>query len=502
MNTKFFSIRNTAAALALMAAVSGCDKIKNFGDTNVNPAATTKPIVAALLTNVEAGVAGFAANTGGGLYCQYFSETQYTDISLYSSNQANFAGTYSGSLYDLQNIILQNPGNSMTAVARILKAYIYSNITDRWGDIPYSQALQGTVPGYDKQVDIYKSLIKELTQAVAQFDAGSVISGDIIYGNDAAKWKKLANSLRMIFALRLSKKYPNPGDYAATEFKAAYLDGNGHITSNADNFTVAYPGGNFKNPWYNLYDGRKDFAESKTMTDLTAGLGDARQSAFGGDAAANSSSQGFPYGLVRSPDALGFEATNSNTWARILKASFRAENSPLVIVSAAVVALAKAEAAERGWLAPLTTTDAEAFYKTGIDLSYAQWGVGSATSYYGAASAANYQTGAGVAAIGQNSYNSIPATANANTPNKLARIALQRYIAAYPDGTQGWSEWRRTGVPDIKPTAYAVSAAKTIPRRTIYGQSEYSLNPAGAAQGVTGLQPASDAMESRIWWDQ
>ena len=502
MNKKLINIRNAAAALMLVAAGTGCDKIKDFGDTNVNPAAINKPVVSYLLSNSEAAVGGFAANTLGGLYCQYFAETQYTDASLYSSNQANFAGNYSGTLYDLQNIILQNPGNNMTAVSRIMKAYIYSTMTDRWNDIPYSQALQGTVPGYDKQESIYKDLLKELKEAVAQFDGASAISGDFIYGNDVAKWKKFGNSLRMVLALRLSRKYPAASDYPAQAFKEAYQDAAGHFTANADNFTVAYPGSSYKNPWYNLYDGRKDFAESKTMTDITAGMADARQSAFGGDgtASGNPSSLGFPYGLKRD-DAVAFEGANSNTWARILRGSKRAENSPVVILGAAQVALAKADAVELGWLAPLTTTDAENFYKQGIDLSYEQWGVGSATAYYSAGSTANYQTGGGVAVVGQNAFNSLPGTSTAATATKRDRIALQRYIATYPNGTEGWAEQRRTGVPGVKPTAFATNSGGQIPVRMIYGQSEYALNPGGVAQGVASLS-GGDLMSSKVWWHQ
>ena len=67
-------------------------------------------------------------------------------------------------------------------------------------------------------------------------------------------------------ALRLSKVYPTASDYAATQFKAALADGAGSIATNADNFTLVYPGGNFKNPYYNMYDGRKDYGESETMT--------------------------------------------------------------------------------------------------------------------------------------------------------------------------------------------------------------------------------------------
>ena len=63
---------------------AGCDKVKDFDDTNVDPNRTEVPSTAALLTNVESGLGGFASSTRGGLYAQQFSETQYTEVSLYA----------------------------------------------------------------------------------------------------------------------------------------------------------------------------------------------------------------------------------------------------------------------------------------------------------------------------------------------------------------------------------------------------------------------------------
>ena len=152
--------------------------------------------------------------------------------------------SYAGDLYDLQNIIIKNTDDdtkpqqllnganeNQIAIARILKAYIYWKITDRWGDIPYTDALKGD-PNvtFDTQETIYKALITEMTEAVAQFTAGgAAIKGDIIYGGDIAKWKKFANSCRMLMALRLSKVYPGAAEYAATEFKAALASPAGSI---------------------------------------------------------------------------------------------------------------------------------------------------------------------------------------------------------------------------------------------------------------------------------
>lgn len=471
--------------LSGMISLGACDKIKDFGDTNVNPAATTTPIIGALLTNVEAGIGGYAAQTRGGLYAQLFSETQYTDASLYSLPQLEFSGEYSGSLYDLQNIISTNQSNNMSQIARILKAYIFWTITDRWGDVPYSEALKGNpTPKYDSQESIYKGIIAELTSAVASFDATSAVTGDIIFSGNTAKWKKLANSLRMLMSLRLSKQYPGASDYAATQFKAALADANGSISTNADNFTIVYPGGAaFRNPWYNAYDGRKDFAESKTMTDLLASISDNRATVFGGATedrtAANwnaPSTIGFPYGVKRAT-AEAFSAANP-TWARILRGDYREQTDPLVVVGAADVLLARAEAADRGW----TTENLVTTYQMGVNASFEQWGL--------AAPAASYFTNANVAL-----------TAAAGTGANLKPIATQQWIAYYPNGLQAWSNWRRTGFPVLTPAPDAVNTTKQIPRRYTYGTGEYGTNPE-SVKAAAGTIQGGDTQDGRVWWDK
>jgi len=295
----------------------------------VNPAATSEPTMSALMANVQAGLGGYAASTRPGLYGQYFSETQYTDASLYSLPQIEFSGEYAGSLMDLQIIIDRNESNNMTQIAKILQQYIFWTITDRWGDVPYSEALLGVKnanPKYDRQEDIYKGMIAALTKAVGAFDS-SPVKGDLIYSGDVTSWKRAANSLRMLMSLQLSKRFPASGGFAATQFAAALNDPAGYIQSNAQNMVLKYPGGNFKSSWFALYNGRKDYGESKTMTDLLGSLGDSRQKAFGGATqdqtasnALETSNVGVPYGLVRAK-VEAFTSSNSN-WARILRGDF------------------------------------------------------------------------------------------------------------------------------------------------------------------------------------
>jgi hypothetical protein len=496
---KFYKILFTVTTAALLT--TGCNKLEDFGDTNVDPNTTAVPSTAALLTNAQSGLGNFI-NTNGtvyglthaGLYAQQFSETQYTETSLYALPKLNFDVVYAGPLYDLQNIINTNSdpataANStkfganvnQIAIARILKAYIFWTITDRWGDIPYSEALKGEgnlTPKYDKQEDIYKDLIKELKEAADQFDVnGAVVTGDVMYGKasngttnvttatQVAKWRKLANSLRMVIALRTSKVYPNAGEWAATEFNAAFTDADGYIGANADNFTLNYTGSvaAFRHPFFRLFETRHDYAESKLMTDYMASLSDPRQAAFG------SSTVGFPYGLTRE-EAVDFASDHAN-YAEILAASKRANNSPYVIIGADDVLLAIAEAAQRGWVA----ADPVTFYRNGITTSWEQWGVtGNIGTYYN-----NAQVDLGVGSA-------------------LQKIQLQQYFAWYPDGIQAWANWRRTGVPALTPPP---AANDPIPRRFVYGTNEYAVNSANVADAASRYTGGDD-QDSRVWWDK
>ncbi len=473
---KFLSIILTGTLLM----GSGCEP-SDFGDINVNPNSTTVPVTSALLTNAISNMGGAASFVRGGLFCQYYSETQYTEASLYATPQFGFGGNYAGDLYDLQNIIINNTdaatkdkvsvngsNNNQIAVARILKAYNFMYLTDEFGDLPYSGALKGDAkPAYDTQESIYKDLFKELKEAVAQIDGGKAPAGDVLYSGDLAKWKKFANSLRAILAVRISKADANLGK---SEFAAAISAG--VIQDNADNATLVYPGGAFKNPWFNLYNGRKDYAISDVVTTMMSDLKDPRLKVFG-NPNASGTVVGFPYGLTRD-EAVTF-ANGHADFGFVLAAGKRTESSALPILTAAHVYLARAEAAQRGW----TTETATTMYNNGIKASMEQWGVFDATTY--AAYIADAKVSLAV--------------------DPLIKIGTQRWLAFYPDGTQGWSEWRRTGYPVLKPTTKATNASKQIPRRFTYPSTEPNLNKENYNAAV-GRLSGGDTQDAKIWWDK
>ena len=268
----------------------------------------------------------------------------------------------------------------------------------------------------------------------------------------------------------------------------------GYISSVADNFVLAYPGGSYKNVWYNTYDTRSDYAESKTLGDILNALGDGRSAVTGTNPSAR-----FPYGLTRT-DAINFDLSTGGNYSKVLAASKRAENSPTTILGSSLVLLALAEGAERGWVAGGTAA-AQTWYEAGVTASYSDWGVAVPGTYL-TTGPANYLTGAGAPGnVGANSYNSIKPAQNAATTSKMARIQLQYYLAAYPNGNESWANWRRTGVPNLLGTNFATNAGGAIPRRYVYGVTEGSLNGVQLAVAV-GRLPGGDTQDSRIWWDQ
>src|SRR5690554_2700170 len=88
------------------------------------------------------------------------------EYDLYNINGADFGNEwrfdlYGGSLITYESLI-ESAGEvnstSYSGIAKIMQAYTFSLATDIWGDVPYSEALQGaevTQPRLDSQQQIY-----------------------------------------------------------------------------------------------------------------------------------------------------------------------------------------------------------------------------------------------------------------------------------------------------------------------------------------------------------
>ncbi|MDO6431715.1 SusD/RagB family nutrient-binding outer membrane lipoprotein [Flavitalea sp. BT771] len=503
MRTKFLII---AAIITVWGAAPGCKKFPS--DINVSPNSPTIASNAQLLTSSINYIPVIIEGISGALYTQQWAEKPYTDDSRYISVNFNFYGIYSGPLENLQTIIdgktfnaSEGSKNNQLAVARILRAYFYWHMTDRWGDIPYSQALKAKdnfAPKYDAQKDIYADLLKELKEAAAQIDDGNGVAGDLLYGDDPNtqmdKWRRLANSMRALMALRLSKIDPDKGK---VEFADAIAGG--FITNNSGNAVYVHLSDpTNQNYWYYVADvqNRPWYWISKTMTDYMNPLQDPRLPIFADPAPATGDYAGVPYGL----DGNDISAIQSSQ-VSFMGVHVRAQNAPCYIVTYAQMLLAEAEADKLGWLSG-GDADAALKYKAAIEASVRQWNRNSFKS--GAVDDVErtpYSRTDEGDTTGLGAYLARPEIVY-DAANALRQIGYQRWVHLYMNGYEAWAEWRRTGYPALTPAPDNNNIP--IPRRQAYPSSEPNINTANynaAVQTQPGLG-GKDDLTGRVWWDK
>ncbi|ASU33937.1 SusD/RagB family nutrient-binding outer membrane lipoprotein [Mucilaginibacter xinganensis] len=411
------------------------------------------------------------------LFVQYWAKIQYTDPDRYiysnSAFQELWTVGYSKSIVNLNQIIKlgdAQANSNYKGVALVLRSWVFTLLTDAYGDIPYKQATtidQYLTPAYDTQKDVYYALLDDLKTAQAALDpAGKAIAGDIIYGNNIALWKKFANSLRLRIALRIA-------DRDATKAKQVLADiqseGGSYISANAEIAQLVYLDSPNQNPVSNLFDTRDDYRISKTIVDKLFALNDPRLPVYASKTkdATPQTYVGIPNGLlVGDASGLGFTKTSKpGTY-------FLAPHAPAVIISYAEVLFDRAEAAARG----LTTEDAAGLYKQAITASLNQYGIQGSTA---------------------DSYTALPAV-QYDAANFKKSIGEQKWIALFGQGLEAFAEWRRLDYPQLQPAVAGTLNGK-IPTRFIYPGTEQSLNGTSYKAAVADQGP--DVLTTRLWFD-
>jgi hypothetical protein len=460
--------------------VISCEEV-DFGDINDDPNSPTSASTASLLTGAQRSLSSVLTDTRPNLYVQYFANGQYPEESRYASVHFNYQDFYTGQLIDLQRIIELNTDEEtkdkafssgsnadQIALSKLLKVYIFQTMTDRWGMIPYSESLKPLdyiKPKFDSQENIYKDLFIQIDLAMDQFDSGLKLTGDIIFNGDINKWKKFGNALKANMAMRLSKKYPSPTGFAATQFKDAYEKG---LTKNEENMSYPFLSdeGN-DNPWEDRFDTRLDYILSSTFVDRLIGNGtkeapqDPRLAKYAEPIKGEIFFVGAPYG-----------AQNSDTkdFSNIHNDIIHNKTAPAYYFTYTQTLFNKAEAIALGWI----PGDTEAVYKEAIIASMAQWGVDAdATTAY---------------------------IASLNSFDGIKSIAYEKYVALYMHGYESWSDWRRQGVNGVALIApqEATNGGGKIPNRQGYPNGEVTSNEDSYNAAVSAQGP--DNLQTKVWW--
>jgi hypothetical protein len=497
---------------------AGCTR--NFDEINTDPNNPREVPSSALMTNAQKSLMDdirdeWFSGRQSYLYAQYFAQRTYTEEDRYQLRQTT-NNTYWILIYndlkDLQEVIRLNTdpaskikmaayGNNenQIAAARILKAWAFHILTDAYGDIPYTEALQGEsilTPKYTPQAEIYADLIKELTEASNQIVLTEPVftQGDNIYNGDPELWKKFANSLKMRVALRASNV---PGWNYRQYIQEAVAAG--VFTSNDDNAVFEYIGRAPNNsPLYDAFytSGRNDFTLSHTFVNLLKGENDVlngKTNPFTGlldprlaiwaDPRDGKTYQGMPYGIPSSRASTALRASAINL-----------RNGNSVVLSADLPQVYMDYAEVCFILSEVNNWD-QSWYEKGVQASLEYWNnlsVGFNKEDF-SAEIADYLT-------------KLP-------PANQETVLTQKYIAYFLQGYQAWSLIRRTGYPRtvVRPGEFNYQTSdgtkltfeplvgNDIPNRLTYPVSEQTLNPDsyGAARSTIG----TDAMNTRMWWD-
>ena len=157
----------------------------------------------------------------------------------------------------------------------------------------------------------------------------------------------------------------------------------------------------------------------------------------------------------------------------------------------------------------LGTKSAQEYYEAGIKASFDYWGVSGADAYIADTEKRPLDTYT-------DPYNNrttnvasmLTYTSNkwedGNNSENLKKIALQKWIALFPDGQEAWSDMRRTGLPGwVRISSYGyqseVREGEMISRLK-FPTTEYSNNSANT-QAAASLLGGADAAGTRLWWD-
>jgi hypothetical protein len=202
--------------LAFVIMLTGCTK--NFLDINEDPNNPSKATLGLLLTHIEKDVAdGLSVRYGlSNITAVYMHQvTMREDPDQYGIAGNSFYtfspwdNLYVGPLQDVELMINQASADenvTFSGIGKILKAYVFSQLVDVYGDIPFSEANQivkVTYPKWDASKDIYPVLFKLLDDAVADLTnttaKNKVIpaSEDVIYSGDKAKWIRAAKTIKL-----------------------------------------------------------------------------------------------------------------------------------------------------------------------------------------------------------------------------------------------------------------------------------------------------------------
>lgn len=469
----------------LLLFSAGC---KKFLDVNKDPNNAVDVTVDVLLPSAQTGLTFAVGNTltiNGGIWAQYWTQSptssQYKTLDQYAPAEGDFGNVWfnieADGLENFQKVI--DKGNATNqkqyvAIAMLLKAYSFQLSTDLWGDVPFSQAIQGDAtpqilnPKYESQSDIYNGVVKLIDDATKLINPDDVAPGtdDLIYQGDMTKWLHFANTLKLRVGIRLAKKDPTR---AATIVKS--LQGADFVQPGESALQNFNSTGGQQNPLYGAIAGpvlntTQNLVASSTAVNFFSGNSDPRLDVFYD--AVGSGVVGIPQGSFNNPPTTNVSPPSAATGANAKDGN--SALAPVKLITDYEADFLQAEAIARGWL----TGDAKAMYEQGITDNFTAYNVDGASDYI-AQSAIAYPTGTPI-------------------ETQVKAIITQKWAAMCGNQTiEAWNEWRRTGYPSFFTISVAsIIGAGRYPGIFLYPSSELTRNP--------NAPKSNHLVYNKVWW--
>lgn len=384
------------------------------------------------------------------------------------------------------------------AVADVIKVMAMHRVADTYGPIPYSQiGADGKMEApYDSEKELYESMILTLTEAantLAQYQTQNFSANtDNIYNGNTLKWAKLANSIKLRLAMRISNIVP---DYAKKMAEEAVNSSVGVINSVDES---AYKTAPVQNPLYAVL--QWNGGESKIAADLLAYMNtfnDPRRAVY----FTESQFPGYKYVGLRS----GILIPGTVDVLHKYSMSNVKQDDKILLMNAAEVDFLRAEGALKGWS---MGGDVVSLYNSGIEKSFLQAKL-STSEAQGYASntlsnAITYTDPTGAYSYPSAIANLSTALSAADSKDvQLEKIIVQKWIANYPLGNESWCDNRRTGFPKFMPVVLNASGGGVpqgqLASRVTYPNREYTENPTNVRNAVQQYLGA-DTQGTKLWW--
>ncbi len=430
-------------------------------------------------------------------------------------NVWNTYSRYATNDMEMYKLATAQDNEAMEAIALTLKVLFMQNLTDIYGDIPYSQAFQAEngikKPVFESQESVYQQMCADLEKANAiyakrPFVPAAKTTLDGMYHFDMEKWQRFNNSLYLRLLCRISGRQTTMIDEThnvAQKMQQIVSDSTDYpvFRDNSDNATVHFSG---SNPYFSQFDPANytasDFTTSTyKLTEQTIKMMDIKDP----DDPTKDVSQdprlkiigqycnGYNYWKGTVAGCTEQDWTTVDKGASYLNYKVLARNNADEwFMDASEVQFILAEASMRGLIAGGEQAARE-HYEKAVRMSLQKW------SDFATPVSADYT----VTDTDADSFLASPLASWDDSTDKLKLIVEQKYLALFWVGMEDWHEYRRTGYPELTIGAGCVYNDMILPTRFAYPSTTVATNNENVQEALKRMGGEND-MKTPLWWSK